>query len=596
MDEMQQRCFQFFWEQSGEKSGLVADRARSSGESKFSIASTASTGFGLAGICIAEERGWITHEQAYNRVLKTLRFLNQNMPHHEGWFYHFTDIETGERVWKCELSTIDTALLLGGVLTVRQYYKGTEVESLATQIYDRVNFPWFLNDHGIIKMSWKPEQGFSQSTWGHYSEHLMLQLLGLGSNTKPLPPNTWHSWKREPVIEYQGKSFLSHPPLFIHQFSHAFVDFRNKRDDYADYWMNSVLATEAHRQMFISDLSKKYPYLGENLWGLTASDHAGGYTAWGGPPITANFDGTVVPCAPAGSIPFAPEACMQTLGYMYKKHANKTWRKYGFIDAFNLDKKWYAKDVIGIDKGITLLMIENHRSGLIWKLFMANPEIQRAMKIANFRDHPSDLKSNTSLVSQSDATAGSPNLKADMAIVSADKTWDKAQWIDLNTNEHLELGQPFKAYGVAARFALMWDRDYLHFKAIVQDGNVKNGMPASDMYMQDCVELYIDPQNDGLRWMNTDDFQFGFAPTNKIYEWFGQRYKIDATVTTTETGYQILAKIPWKDLKTTPTQFANLQIGVTIKSVNEKESADLKLNWRWKSIDDHIELGKVQLQ
>lgn len=372
LEDLERRSFQFFWDEANPDNGLIPDRAGADGQKKFPVASIASVGFGLAGICLADERGWIKHEDAYQRALTTLRYFADTLPHEHGFYYHFVNMKTGAREWNCELSSIDTTLLLAGVLTARQYYRGTEVEALATKIYERVDWPWMLNGGKTFSMGWTPESGFLGARWDGYSEHMLLQLLALGSPTHPVPPETWHAWRREPVITYAGQTYLQCPPLFTHQYSHAWIDFRNKRDAHADYWRNSVLATLAHRQFCIDT------GYGENLWGISASDSATGYKAWGGPPATPGLDGTVVPCAAGGSIPFAPRECLAALRNMPRC-------RYGFPDAFNPKTGWVGPDVIGIDVGITLLMAENYRSGFVWREFMKNPEIQNALKLAGFR-------------------------------------------------------------------------------------------------------------------------------------------------------------------------------------------------------------------
>lgn len=372
LEEVQRRSFRFFWEQANPATGLIADRVKADGSEPGRVCSVASIGFGLTGICIADERGWISRREAYRRVLTTLRYLHDKLPHVRGFYYHFLDMQTGQRVWNCEVSSIDTALLLAGVLTARQYYRGSEVERLATRLYERVDWDWMRNGGQTLTMGWRPEGGFLPARWDGYSEHMLLYLLALGSPTHPIPPATWQHWKREPVITYAGKTYLQCPPLFTHQYSHAWVDFRHQRDAFADYWQNSVLATLAHRQ-FCCDIGYR-----TNLWGITASDSPTGYVAWGGPPKTPNVDGTVVPCAAGGSIPFAPAECLAALRAMPQC-------RYGFVDAFHPETGWVAPDVIGLDAGITLVMAENYRSGLVWKHFMRNPEIQRALRLAGFR-------------------------------------------------------------------------------------------------------------------------------------------------------------------------------------------------------------------
>ena len=425
LTEWQKRCFAYFWEQADPTTGLVADRAPADGSRRYDrathdpdapdapVASIAAVGFGLTAICIADERDWIDGDAAYERVATTLRFLLNEAEHVEGFYYHFMEMHDGQRAWASELSSIDTALLMAGVLTARQYYPDTEVASLATQLYDRVNWPWMMNDGLTLSMGWSPEDGFIEYRWDHFSEHLVMQVLGLGSTTHPLPPAAWHNWQRGPIFEYEGGRFMSYPPLFVHQFSHAWVDFRDKRDDYADYWANSVFATKAHRAMF-TRLADRFPLYGETLWGVTSSDSAMGYTAWGGPSPSPHIDGTVVPCAAAGSIPFAPAACISAVRHMFDTYGDRAWQHYGLVDAFNPHTNWFASDVIGIDVGITLLMIENHRSEFVWDYFMRNPEVQAAMQIAGFRELPDDHAPTTALffdVLNPDApgSPGSPN-------------------------------------------------------------------------------------------------------------------------------------------------------------------------------------------
>jgi hypothetical protein len=187
------------------------------------------------------------------------------------------------------------------------------------------------------------------------------------------------------VFEYKGYKFISsNDPIFIHQYSHAWFDFRNRRDHYADYYENSVIATKAHKQ-FCVDLRERYPHFGESMWGITASDSAKGYRAWGGPPEHGGVDGTLVPCAAAGSLPFLPEETIRVLRKMREQYGERIWKRYGFIDAFNPQTGWYGPDVIGIDVGISMVMAENLRSGFVWRTFMKNPEAQRAMKLVGLR-------------------------------------------------------------------------------------------------------------------------------------------------------------------------------------------------------------------
>ncbi len=384
LDELEKANFQFFWEQASPQSGLVRDRANVSGNENSVAASIAATGFGLTALCIADQRGYISRADVRERVLAALRFLWKKMPTHRGFFYHFADINTGERVWDSEVSSVDTAMLLCGVLTCRRHFEEhSEISLLAYEIFNRVDWSWLSEDTTLLTHGWTPEGGFLPYRWDYYSEMMMIYLLGLGSFTHPLPTDVWNAWKRL-RFEFDGLRYIgSFAPLFVHQYSQAWFDFRNKRDAYANYFQNSALATDAHR-LFCLELAKQFPDYSDDLWGITASDSQAGYVIWGGPPEFGPIDGTVVPSAPAGSLPFLPQPVIRVLRNI-RDHYGKAWSRYGFVNAFNPLKNWYDSDVIGIDTGITMLMAENARSSFVWETFMKNPEAQRGMNRAGFK-------------------------------------------------------------------------------------------------------------------------------------------------------------------------------------------------------------------
>jgi hypothetical protein len=394
LEDLSHRAFLYFQEHADPRTGLVLDRARTDGAApdvnhpSHNIASSAATGFGLTALCIASERGWISRVEARERVLRTLRFFAERAAQEHGWFLHWMDGPTGERRWQSEYSSIDTALLLGGVLTARQYFRtDAEIMRLATLIYERVDFKWMLAGHpALLSHGWKPETGFLKPRWDTYSEHLMLDLLAIGSPTHAVSPLTWRAWERN-RISYAGYSYITGGPLFIHQYSHAWVDFRGRRESlppHTDYFANSVAATRAHREFCIS-LAKEFPGYSENVWGISASDSAKGYVAWGGPPRDPAIDGTVVPYAAAGSLMFTPDISLPALRTMREKFGERIYGRYGFTDAFNPNTGWVGPDVIGIDVGITLLSAENLRSHNVWRWFMHNTEIPRALQLAGLR-------------------------------------------------------------------------------------------------------------------------------------------------------------------------------------------------------------------
>jgi hypothetical protein len=379
LDEIQRAAFNFFWSEASPNTGQVKDRALANGNDSKKMASIAATGFGLTSLCIGDQREYGKHPEILERVRKTLRFLVNDLPNEHGFFYHFIHMDTGQRWEKCELSSIDSSLLYSGVLTARQYFADQEVKDLATKIYERVDWPWMLNGGKTFSMGWHPESGFLDARWEHYCELMMIYLLAIGSPTHPVPPSSWSAWTR-PKIRYQGIEYISgDDPIFTHQYSQAWFDFRNRRDSYTNYFENSVRATKAHK-LFCLSLRDRFPDYGENLWGISASDYVNGYTAWGGPPPQGPIDGSIVPCATGGSLPFLFDDCMRVLRNLRGRFRDKVWKRYGFVDAFNPLTGWCDADVLGIDLGITMLMAENHRTGFVWNTFMKNPEAQSAMQ------------------------------------------------------------------------------------------------------------------------------------------------------------------------------------------------------------------------
>jgi len=383
LEELEHACFQFFWEQGHPGTGIVRDRCNAITPDRSELGSIASTGFGLTALCIGDKRGYVTHAEARLRAVNTLRFLWKKMPNHRGFFYHWANVDTGERQWDSEVSSVDTAILLCGILTCRQHFPYSEISMLAEDIFNRIDWTWLSEDTRILPHGWTPESGFLQYRWDRYSELMMMYLLGLGSYSHPLPPDAWTAWKRL-TFEYDGIRYIgSFAPLFVHQYSQAWFDFRDKRDQYADYFENSTKATEVHRQ-FCIDLSGQFPDYSDSLWGITASDSAKGYVIWGGPPAFGPIDGTVVPCAAGGSLVFLPQDTLHVLHTIKDHFGQRGWTRYGFVDAFNPLTHWYDTDVVGIDTGITLLMAENLRTGFVWETFMKNPEAQRGMQRAGF--------------------------------------------------------------------------------------------------------------------------------------------------------------------------------------------------------------------
>jgi hypothetical protein len=384
LEDLSRRTFMFFWEQADPATGIVRDRSRTDGTAVNDIGSIASVGFGLSGLCIAAERAWLPRPDVVARARATLQFFAGKMPHERGWFYHFVNIRTGAREWKSELSSIDTALLLAGVLTARRCFEAdADVVRYADAIYRRVDFQWMLAGHPtLLAHGWRPESGFLTGRWNHYCELMILYLLGIGSPTRAIPSASWRAWSR-PLMTFQRSTYVGQAdPLFVHQYSHAWVDFRGRREPAPsgiDWFENSTIATRVHRA-FCLILASEFPGYAENVWGITASDSQKGYTAWGGPPRQGDLDGSVVPAAAAGSLMFTPDITLPALREMHRRFGDRVYGRYGFADAFHPTSGWVNPDVIGIDLGISLLSAENLRTGNVWTWFMKNPEVRSALE------------------------------------------------------------------------------------------------------------------------------------------------------------------------------------------------------------------------
>ena len=347
------------------------------------VASTALTGFYLSALCIGAERRWQPFDACRERVWQALRHLLGHQDNVRGWFYHFVNRKSGDRVWNSEVSTIDTALLLAGVLTAQQYFSdAAEISELAAALYARIDFPWFLDQsNGCLRMGWTPEAGFLSGVWTDYDENAILSILAIASPALPIPASTWYAFRRDP-IDLCGYRFVGRGPLFTHQYSQAWLHLAHLRDGpplQIDYFQNSIVATYGFRALWVS-LRGIYPSYSENLWGITPSDSDIGYIIWGSPQSRRDIDGSIVPCAAAGSLMFAPEICLPALQEMSTQFGGFVYGPYGFVDSFNPLTRWANPDVVGINLGITLLSAENLRSGNVWRWFHRSPYVRKAMR------------------------------------------------------------------------------------------------------------------------------------------------------------------------------------------------------------------------
>jgi hypothetical protein len=414
LERVQRDSFRYFLDHANAANGLVADSTQ-----PHSPCSIGVVGFALSCYPVAVTHGWMTRAAARTRVLATLRFFHAadqsgavDGVGYKGFFYHFLDMQNGRRAGKCELSTIDTALLVAGMLACAQYFDGEhggerEIRAIATAIYERIDWRWAQNRGAAVSMGWKPESGFLRNRWIGYNEALILYALALGSHSHAVNASAYvhwlagYRWKRIYDIEYVYAG-----PLFIHQFSHAWIDFRKIQDRFMaqkciDYFENSRRATYVHHE-YAQRNPRHFEYSDSRCWGLTASDGPGpgtrrvhgrmrilhGYHARGAP--FGADDGTVAPWAALASLPFAPEIVLPTLKYLFDQTYN-VQNKFGFYASFNptIDRKrgsigWISPWHFGLHQGPIVLMIENHRNGMLWRLMRECAPIIRGLRRAGF--------------------------------------------------------------------------------------------------------------------------------------------------------------------------------------------------------------------
>jgi hypothetical protein len=414
LERFQRGAFDYFAQTFNLANGLNADTTRPDSPSSIAV-----VGFALSAYPVGVERGWMSRTRAAARALTTLRFF-WNAPQGEepdaagykGFFYHFLDMRTGARVWRCELSPIDTTLLLAGMLTAAAYFSEDspverEIRALADAIYRRVDWSWAQAGEATVRQGWKPESGFLHYGWEGYSEAILLYALGLASPTHPLSDASYEAWTQTYQWEnIYHRDVLYAGPLFIHLFSHAWIDLAGLRDRFmrekrSDYFENSRRAVEIQREYARRDPRGFLGY-DQDSWGLTASDgpsHGSvrcdgrerrffGYAARGAP--YGPDDGTLAPWAPLAALPFAPDLAMTALRRLCERHPRMTENSrlpsgYNPTLAVAGPEGWVSEGYFGLDQGIVALMVENHRSGLIWRLMRRCPYLGQGLRRAGFR-------------------------------------------------------------------------------------------------------------------------------------------------------------------------------------------------------------------
>jgi hypothetical protein len=403
LDTLQHTGVLYFWNEANPANGLIKDR-----DTPGSVSSIASTGFGLSALCIGVDRGWLPRAAVRTRVLTTLNTFwtgpqgnaVNGMIGYKGLFYHWLDMGTARRTWNSELSTIDTALLMAGILDCKQYFTGTDAEevqirALADSIWRRCDWNWTRKNTIGIYMGWLPgtgsdETGFNDfGHWIGYNEAMILYIMAIGSPTHPVPAGLWSTWLNGYQWQtHYGQSYVVFPPLFGHQYSHCWIDFRSIADGYMrfrgiTYFENSRRATLAQRSYCAANPGGFTAY-SDSLWGLTASDDPFGYAAHGAPPAQSD-NGTITPTAGISSLPFAPEVVLPLIRNLWNNWRGTLWGPYGFTDAFNPSFGWVGQDVLGIDQGPIVLMIENHRTEGVWQRMSRDEDLARGLALAGFQ-------------------------------------------------------------------------------------------------------------------------------------------------------------------------------------------------------------------
>jgi len=600
LEKVERQAFDYFINETNKGTGLTLNTTEHG-----SPATNAASGFTLSAMVIGAERGWISRDTAYNICLKILTTF-KNMESFDGFTYHYFDANNRSRVWTSEVSCIDTSLFIAGVITVGEYFKGTQVGALADELFKKVNWKWFLNNERCLQMSWKPEKGFSGRI-DSFSEGIICYILAMGSTTFSIPKECWDSFTR-PVSQYGGYKliYVSDGGLFQYLFPLVWLDLRDKHDKYADYWQNAIKAAKANMK-YCLDNSESFATYREGFWGLSASLSPDGYRNFGARPGRNKHNGTVAPYAVAGSIPLIPKLAIASYEFMYDR-VSAVRKRYGLTDAFNIDRKWASEYYIAIDQGLALLMIENYRTGLIWKYFMRNDYVKRGLAAAGFvpgkLDEPSALASCT----------GNPNdriivkrLSKKITIDGDDSDWVNSGYTEVfltakdNRNIEMTIGAVKNDADLSATFYLGRDDKNLYIMGRIKDDSLVNTETKDMIYKDDCVEIFFDTNNDGYYFdRNPYDYQLGIAPYGpekkpQVWAW-GYAQKVPENISyaakLTKDGYNVEVKIPFEAINNFKPD-KNRCVGFTI-AVHDRDTdgTTKKLTW---SIDSASQPGKIIL-
>lgn len=597
LEQIEQRAFAYFVIEANAENGLVRNTTEPGAP-----ASITACGVALSAIPIGIERGWITQAEGYARALQILRTLHQ-LEHMHGFFYHFLDFKTGARTWHSEISCIDASIAIAGALVTASYFPGTEVERLAVALYERVEWPWLINDEGLLQWSWRPEGGFEGGSI-HFSEGLLAYLLALGSPTHPISPESWQVLQR-PTGRYGNRTvvFVHDGSLFEYLLPLAWVDLRQQHDAYLDYWTNARNAVLANHQ-FCLDQAASFLTYRKGFWGLSAALGPDGYRAYGSKPGIPVHDGTVAPYVVVAALPLVRELALETIQRMREQVGKRIWGRYGFTDALNLDRAFVCPYYIALDQGLALLMVENARTGLMWRLMARQPALQQALARAGFA--PGAQAEPSRITVQRGNPGARLVIRRAPQAVSIDG--DLSEWrrqeatppIHLTPIDQrsLEFGIMTSEDDASLSAYLGWDEDHLYVAGLVHDDELVNHQQGSTIYLDDCLEVYVDHDGNGFRFdRNPLDAQVGLAPTGpaghpQVWIWGSMNQdgsRMPFAIQRQEQTYQFEWAIPWAVLGGRPRPEQSFRFSLALHD-RDRDGQMAKLHW---SVDQQSDPGRL---
>ena len=551
LDRIQRAAFAYFIEQRARPSGLVYNTTESDAP-----ASPTACGVALSILPIGIERGWISREAGQRYAEQLLETLGRIEDVH-GFFYHFLDPRRGVRIWHSEVSLIDSAIFFAGAMTLAQYFPDTDVARMVNRLVDRADWSWFLDGEDTLKWAWRPETGFEDGgSMDAFSEAILAYLLGLGSSTHAIPPASWDAIRR-PISQAGGHRMVYTPDgsLFAYLLPLAWFDLRDRHDAVMDYWTNARRAIEANIE-FCEGHRDAYQTYREGLWGISAALGPHGYKPYGAAPADhVMHDGTVAPYVVAAAFPLVGQTAWETYRRM-ERASPKLWTRYGLGNALNLDLDYACPHSIALDQGLALLMIENMRSGLIWRLFQQHPVAQRAIAAAQFQPGRLDEPVPPPVTpGNPGASMAAPWLASPMTVDGDLADWQHPEAVTLTpvSRRNVESGYIRDERDASVQVLMGWREGLLYAAGAVLDDELVTGRSGEEIYQDDCLELFWDLDQNGFRFDgNPGDVQLGVAPggpdgVRQVWLWGAHKRapeEVQAVVRPTPGGFVFEIGVP----------------------------------------------------